>query len=170
MSVIILGTKRLSSKVHATPVPPACKNSTLCISWFQIQKSVLSIWGHCFPFFRNHLLTLAFMAWGGHSRWTAGKWLSVWIRYRPFHQGKQCKVEGGTSDWVILRLDLRNCHMKNALENFALIDEEGIHVGRGGCCISWAEVRKQAPWGFLKCWLLRASESPGYLEFCLLTP
>jgi hypothetical protein len=31
-------------------------------------------------------------------------------------------------------------------------------------------VRKQAPWGFLKCWLLRASESPGYLEFCLLTP
>lgn len=37
---------------------------------------------------------------------------------------------GGTGDWVIMRLDLRNCHMKDdALETFGLIDEEGVHVG-----------------------------------------
>lgn len=51
-------------------------------------------------------------------------------------------MEGGISDWVILRLDFRNCYMKNVLENFVLIDEEGIYVGRGGCCILWVEVRK----------------------------
>lgn len=71
--------------------------------------------------------------------------------------------EGGTSDRVIMRKDLRNHHMKNAPKDFGLIGEGVLQLGRGCCSTSWSEVRKWVTWGSLRCWLWRASEYVGYL-------
>lgn len=100
---------------------------TLCFSGLQMQESIYHLGPFC-PF-RNHWLTLLFMACGRHC-WAAEKVAdSVWMKCRSFHQGKQCKVEGGASDWVIMRRDIRNCHMEIAPENFGLLGEEVLYVG-----------------------------------------
>lgn len=64
---------------------------------------------------------------------------------------QKCKVEGGTSDGVIMRRDMRNCHMKIAPENFGLIAENDLDIGRGCCGLSWVGVRKWVTWSFLRC-------------------